>query len=1221
MKKISYMASIIVCSFVLALCTSDRYTVVEFNNDNYSEDWKKVSEMESKALPKSMLEIVDSIFEKAKKENNPGQFIKAVVYKIKYLAQVEEGSLVKSILAVQEEAVKAAFPEKQILYSLLAEIYWGYYENNRYHFYNRTETVNFEQDDINTWSLKKIVEECVNCYTLSLEEPGRLKGTRIGDFAAVLNHTIDYIPNGRERRPTLYDFLAHRAVDFFMRTEPDITRPADTFALNDERYFSRASDFINVKITSEDPLSYKYHALSLFRDLTGFHLRDREPAALVDVELKRLEFVLRNYTGEKKDELYLNALDTLLKSSGDSTVAAEILYHLADYHYGKASGYNPQVSADYKDEAGTAYGICEDAIKNYPGSIGAGQCAYLKDRITEKNLSMVIENMNLPEKPFKGLVEYRNLDRIFVKIYKTSEWDLETIYDEQAQSYEKTGSYRDYNSVLIDFFKTKKESASFDVDLPDDKDYNGHNVEIKLPSLPVGYYAFLAGSSADLSYDHNAVVFAFSHVSSISYIHRTEGNGDLEFQMLDRQTGDPLAGVKARVYVAQYNSRKSRNEYIKSTVYSSDKNGRFAIPAGRDYKNFGMEFTYKNDTLTVLTSNDRFGQAVFYQGRKRDEGGDRESVQAMVFTDRAIYRPGQAVYFKALLMKSDDRKKFSVLNNTKAIVELYDVNWRKVAEKSLTTNSFGSINGFFTAPLIGITGQMQIAVKRAGKTVGYKYISVEEYKRPKFEVLFEPLKGTYRLGDEVAAKGTAISYSGAAVTGAKVKYRVVRSAVFPYWWYYYYGYYPRSPEMEISHGSSVTGDTGLFEIKFSAIPDAAVSRDSKPVFTYRIYADVTDINGETHSQMQYIRLGYHALLIGLYSDEYLDRDKNNGIEISVTNLMGEPEKSDCNVRIFRLKEPGKYFRERFWKRPDKFLFSHEEYRALFPDDVYDDENNHYKWEKDKEVYNGKVAVEDRTKIKLDGLEKWPAGEYIIEAETRDRFGQDIKEARYFTLYSGKDEVSPYPAASLFIPDKTSAEPGENLNLLAGGLAEQVLFEIEYDSAIMESRFLSCGLSSKTGHLKQTKLTIPIKEEYRGNITLYLTFVQNNRLYSKRETIIVPYTNKQLAIKFETFRSKLLPGEKEEWRLKISGPKKEKVAAEMVATLYDASLDAFRANYFDFSVYPYFYGGRNWDSTRGFSVNNGRLYSVEWNGYASYSGVDYDRFNWFDLYFFDVRGDR
>ena len=211
----------------------------------YDKDWKTVDSLIGKGLTKTALEVVGKIYTTAKKENNTGQFVKAVIYKMKLQDQYQEESFVLIINQLNAEIDTAVFPVKPILHSMLAEMYWHYYQSNRYQFLNRTETANFKEDDIRTWDLKKIAEQTIKHYLASLEDESKLKTTPINVYD---NFLVKY--GSATIRPTLFDFLGHRAVDFFSGEEPGLIRPAYKFEIDNEDYFSMNAAFSKLSNTN-----------------------------------------------------------------------------------------------------------------------------------------------------------------------------------------------------------------------------------------------------------------------------------------------------------------------------------------------------------------------------------------------------------------------------------------------------------------------------------------------------------------------------------------------------------------------------------------------------------------------------------------------------------------------------------------------------------------------------------------------------------------------------------------------------------------------------------------------------------------------------------------------------------------------------------------------------------------------------------------------------------
>ncbi|HEX8515291.1 MAG TPA: alpha-2-macroglobulin family protein [Bacteroidia bacterium] len=1165
----------------------------------YEKEWRKVDSLQEKGLIKSAHEVVTGIYNKAKSENNSSQFVKAVIHRMKFEQQMEEYSLEKALTRLNEEAAEAQFPVKPVLHSMIAESYWQYYQNNRWKFYNRSTTVNFDNSDITTWDLKSIFDKVIKNYQASLLNSDSLKRTPLNIYDDVL---VKY-DESRKFRPTLYDFLAHRAIDFYMNEEPDITRPAYKFELNSESYFWNQDDFAKMKIESRDTLSLKYYAIKNMQELIAFHADDKDPQALIDIDLKRLAFVKNKSVSEIKDSLYLQALKDLEAKFSAHQASAQVNAKIANVYFEKGNQYNPLTDGDLPSERSVkwmykkALELCEATMAKYPKSDGAADCNALAARIKEHSLQFTCEKADLPSTPVKALVTYKNLKTVYVRI---AEMDINK-YNRSVERY--------YGEELVRQYLKLKAVRQFTVNLPDDGDYQSHSTEISIPGLSLGHYVVLMASDSSFSYKNNGIAYAGMWISNISYVNRRMDDGSYDFFVQHRSSGEPLKGVTAQLYYEKYNYTSRKYEYIRSEKYTTDEKGYFNVPPANDYRNFNVEFTYRYDLGPAFKEDKLQTDNGIYQYKTYKEE-KRKHTRTFFFLDRGIYRPGQTVYFKGIMISTDGEEN-AIMPKESTTVTFYDVNYQKVADLQLTSNEYGTFSGSFTAPSGVLNGQMSIS-----NGTGTVSFSVEEYKRPKFEVGFKPVEGNYRLGETVKLSGFASAYSGARIDGAEVKYRVVRNATFPYWWYWWRGYYPQSAEMEIVNGSTVSNDTGAFFIDFKAVPDLSIPKSYQPTYSYTVYADVTDINGETHSSQTYVNAAYTALNLDVSIPAMMEKGSKEAFAVHTTNMSGQFQPAAGRVMIFKLKEPEKAYRERTWAQPDKYTMTKNEFEKLFPLDQYSDENNMYKWEKSEKVFetsfenrqNSALAqnAHQNDSIRLKGLNAWKQGVYVMEAYSKDAYGEEVKDIKYFTVYSNQENDVPSNQVSWFVmlTDK-ALEPGEKAKFIIGSREEnvKVLYEIEHKGKVIHQEFITLNREQKL-------IEIPVEEKHRGNLAFHLVFIKNNRSYSNNGVITVPYTNKELDIQFETFRNKLQPGQQEEWKIKIRDKKGDKVAAEMMATLYDASLDAFRPNSWYFNIYNSYYSNLHWEGNHAFGAVNAQLYSVDWNIYPSGSYRYYDRLNWF-----------
>jgi len=1150
-------------------------------NDTYPQMWKRVDSCESKGLTESALKIVSGIYERARTENNAQQFVKAVIYKMKFAQYKEEFSQEKNINELAEEAAKAKFPVKPVLHSILADAYWQYYQVNRWKFYNRSQTLNFDKNDIATYDLKALVNAAVFNYRASLRDSVLLKQTKINLFEEVI---LPGTSSARLWRPTLYDFLAHRALDFFKNSEADVTKAANQFAVNQDDYLKPYPAFLKLSVPQpQDSLDLAYYAVKLFQDLLSFQLKTNNQDGLADLEMERLEFTYANSKNQFRDSLYLETVKATALRFQNSSRAGEIRHLEALWWLSKSPEYKPLESDRYKWNRKKALAICNEIIKKYPRSRGAQMAANTVNNIRRKNLSLTAEQVNEPQQPNRVLIHYSNVTKVYFRLVKTDYFAYQKLMRRQ---YEK-----DFVSKIL----ALPTVQAFEQMLPEDPDFNPHAVETKVPPLEHGYYVLVASDSPQFLAKESVINFQLYIVSDLAYINKNKATGGYDFYVLHRQTGKPVKQATAQVLFNTYNYKNNAYEYSKGKSYTTDDNGHFELEGDdRNTNNFFVEFTSGKDKL--------MSDGNFYN--YRDYENNSGETRSFIFTDRAIYRPGQTIYFKAIVLKSL-KNRSEILTGQRVTLTFYDVNHEKISAQDLVTNDYGTVSGSFTAPQGVLTGQMQI-------TDGYGSVSVsvEEYKRPKFETRFDTLKGSYKINEQVSLKGFAKAYAGNNIDNADVKYRVLRRVNYPDWWYWYRPYQNNSAsEVEITNGVLKTDDQGYFEIKFRALPDPAADKKDNPVYTYEVMADVTDMNGETRSAQVDFRVGYKALELDFSCPAIINVADLPKMSVSARNLNGVEEIVKGKLTVYELTQPQKVFRKRLWEQPDKHLFSREAYYKLFPHDLYEDETNQYTWKKSKKVFDRNFDTKTDKNIVITEFKNLSPGVYLAEGICVDKTGEEVKSFNYITVFNPASNELPFKTPQWSYDIKQIAEPGETASFIIASSYNDLncLYELE-SQARRERKFISPSLKP---------VEIPVIDEDRGGISTATHFIKHGRIYSSAHYITVPFTNKELVVEYATFRNKLLPGQQEEWTLTVKNKKGDKAAAEMLAALYDASLDAFSPNVWNFNIYNSFYPRAAWmhsleDVVQSFPSGNYR------NDYVNVDPLDYDRLNYFGMNYYAGR---
>lgn len=1117
----------------MVLLLSPRLLSAQEKGEPYASDWKRADSLMNKGLPESAAKIARSVYDRAKAKGQQVQMIKAQLYLMNSDFQRSETAHVDAIRQAEENISATSFPEQAIWQNIAAQLYWTYYQQHRYEILQRTRVnAGVSIGDFRQWDAARFFERISGLYQASIRRAEDLEQIPIANYDPILvkgQHT-------RNLRPSLFDFLAFRALEFYTNNERDVIRPAFHFVMNDPRAFAPAAEFISVRFESADTASLQWQALKLYQRILGRHLDDAVKDPLIDADLSRLSFAYNQSMLPNKTELYKTALERIERDHSNNPVAAMASLRIAQLMLG-----TERTRMDYDQPLGEMekkaipYAAIrqrlEAIIKRHPGSEGAAAAEQLLYQILSQDLNLTAEEVVLPDEPFRILINYRNVPRSYMRLIRLDNSDM------------KWGpGYHGYTDEDNRELLGKPHFREWQTELPASGDYERHSTEVKIDALPTGTYAALISSKPSFDRDDNILSYVVFQVSRLSAVQGT-GQGFV----LDRKTGRPIGDVAVDFLSSRYNPGSRNYSMQRTGSTSSSADGKFIYRKGKEADN----------AIRLRSGKD----SVLLPGFFTNEVSTPDlqaTTHTFFFTDRSIYRPGQTIHFKGIMVsRKNGGKNTEVIPNRSTEVIFYDVNGEKITSASYVTNEFGSFSGSFVAPEGRLTGNMRIA-----NNSGNANFSVEEYKRPKFSVSFDTLKEAYSLNETITLKGKAAAFAGNNLGGATVAYRVVRNTRYPYWWMASRWGFPRSPQMEIAQGTVTTDNDGNFIVAFKAIPDESVSPESLPVFTYTISADVTDINGETRSGSTMVSAGYTSLQLSINIPDRATPQELDSISILSMNLNDRHVPSELQLRISRLRAPDRMLRKRVWSVPDQFIIDSVSFKKDFPNDAYKDEDNHMKWPLEHTV------LERSFRSAPEGLVTIPAntwnrnGWYLLEVSATDKNGKKITERRYVQVWSPAQEgIIREPL--LVVPASQSREPGSEavVHAVSGydelNLMRQVL-TMDHKAVVTQVNYSG----------RPAVWSRNITGADRGGVLVHYITVKENRVYNQQAFINVPWTNKELNISWETHRDRLQPGAQETWTMVVRGNKKEKIAAEMVAALYDASLDVFRPHQWQlFSLLP------------------------------------------------------
>jgi len=377
----------------------------KINYTDLNEYWQRIEKYEKERLPKSALVLLDTIYNEAVRLKDSQQLIKSLIYKYKFIKDFEPDAYNLIILQLQSEINKQPIPAKNILHSILAAVYDSYLTDNFYKLKSRTETIGYQTEDFSTWSVNNFSEKTNFHFEQSLTGKDALQKIPIEYYIEILIDTNETL----RLRPTLFDLLSHRYLDFLQKDESFITKPAEEFQITTLDGFVTAEKFLSTEFYSPDSLSSKLRAINIYKDLISFHKQSRNVNALIDVDLWRLVFFYNYTVNKEKSNAFLDALNHLTeKYKNESRTAAVHLEKAAIYFINEKLSY-PENFLSHK---AMAKSICELIIKNYADTKFSEKAKVLLNQITEKSYSINFEKTTLPEKPFRGSISFQNIDKI-----------------------------------------------------------------------------------------------------------------------------------------------------------------------------------------------------------------------------------------------------------------------------------------------------------------------------------------------------------------------------------------------------------------------------------------------------------------------------------------------------------------------------------------------------------------------------------------------------------------------------------------------------------------------------------------------------------------------------------------------------------------------------------------------------------------------------------------
>ena len=862
-------------------------------------------------------------------------------------------------------------------------------------------------------------------------------------------------------RDNLYNLLARRAIQIMQQYRWQAAAKANqTNSLPAD--MTDMDQFVTYQFVPVSDCDLTAAVMQTYQSLLKAYDTETEREGWLLTEIDALNYLYRNFSGNFSNDVCQQELRKWIHTYPAVKTVPEAYLALAQF-------------LQYQNNQVERLRIVREGIAGYPRYEGINQLKNIEKEILNASLSLEIATA-YPGEQQSVKVNYKNLTGITLQLYKVNLPVTSAVLQNRTTHFESK------------YARLQREEH---FSLKPTTDYLNVDTTLTIQAPQAGIYFLKAVPDGKKGVSDGTLM----NVTALKTIYRPLPDGTLELVVVDAVSGQPVSEAEVTIYT------EKGGGYSPQQTYQADKQGTLKLDFLNSNKYWYNAHTAADNAMPILNlwKND-----YYYKESKRKE-------VLQLFTDRSIYRPGQTVYVSGLAyeMEKDSTR---VLADKKYTVSLYDANNNETGKVEVWTNGFGSFSGQFVLPSPCLTGYFSL--RAADTSVSFK---VEEYKRPTFDVTFEPVKVEYQVGDSIEVAGMAKTFAGAPVQNARVHYNISRSYA---WFWRFMG--RGSARWE---GEAMTDADGKFSVPVHFEIDSDRRESPLWYYTYNIQADVTDGAGETQQANLSLPLGSTSMVLNMDNlPDNLVKEKKLEIKLTAMNLSGEPVDTPVTYQVVEMEE-----------------------------------------QKDGQEKEGRKVltgtVEANKSFIPEAIYALPSGNYRLKLSAKDTQGRECTASKNFLLFSLNDKRPPFVITDWFYQDGLEFDAASPATVYIGSSEKNVylLYDVFAGNKRLESKRIELSDSV-------VSFRFPYKKEYGDGILVSMAFVKDGRLYSHNARIMKPAPEKKLQLKWTTFRDKLRPGQQEEWKLTVLYPDGSPAEAEMLATMYDASLDKiYSAHKLDFGV--------------------------------------------------------
>lgn len=862
-------------------------------------------------------------------------------------------------------------------------------------------------------------------------------------------------------RDNLYNLLARRAIQIMQQYRWQAAAKANqTNSLPAD--MTDMDQFVTYQFVPVSDCDLTAAVMQTYQSLLKAYDTETEREGWLLTGIDALNYLYRNFSGNFSNDVCQQELRKWIHTYPAVKTVPEAYLALAQF-------------LQYQNNQVERLRIVREGIAGYPRYEGINQLKNIEKEILNASLSLEIATA-YPGEQQSVKVNYKNLTGITLQLYKVNLPVTSAVLQNRTTHFESK------------YARLQREEH---FSLKPTTDYLNVDTTLTIQAPQAGIYFLKAVPDGKKGVSDGTLM----NVTALKTIYRPLPDGTLELVVVDAVSGQPVSEAEVTIYT------EKGGGYSPQQTYQADKQGTLKLDFLNSNKYWYNAHTAADNAMPILNlwKND-----YYYKESKRKE-------VLQLFTDRSIYRPGQTVYVSGLAyeMEKDSTR---VLADKKYTVSLYDANNNETGKVEVRTNGFGSFSGQFVLPSPCLTGYFSL--RAADTSVSFK---VEEYKRPTFDVTFEPVKVEYQVGDSIEVVGMAKTFAGAPVQNARVHYNISRSYA---WVWRFMG--RGSARWE---GEAMTDEDGKFSVPVHFEIDSDRRESPLWYYTYNIQADVTDGAGETQQANLSLPLGSTSMVLNMDNlPDNLVKEKKLEIKLTAMNLSGEPVDTPVTYQVVEMEE-----------------------------------------QKDGQEKEGRKVltgtVEANKSFVPEAIYALPSGNYRLKLSAKDTQGRECTASKNFLLFSLNDKRPPFVITDWFYQDGLEFDAASPATVYIGSSEKNVylLYDVFAGNKRLESKRIKLSDSV-------VSFRFPYKKEYGDGILVSMAFVKDGRLYSHNARIMKPAPEKKLQLKWTTFRDKLRPGQQEEWKLTVLYPDGSPAEAEMLATMYDASLDKiYSAHKLDFGV--------------------------------------------------------